>query len=218
VALPKTVRLLTPDRVRDHPSVRAVALTCGLIPPRTMHSEAEAQVLARLAAGAGRVVEIGVYEGSSAIRLARAMPAGAELHLIDPFTDESGAAMRPGWHGNAVASRVAVRRHTRNTRVRVRWHLARSQDVGRRWDGGSVDFVFVDGDHSEDGVRDDWEAWNRHIRPGGNVAFHDARDGQPDGVGSPGPTAVVDRLFREHPPAGWRIVDEKDSLVVVQRA
>src|SRR5947209_6482055 len=83
--LPPAVRRLVPNRVRDDVRVRAVAVGLGLIPPRTMHSEAEARLLARLAAPAQRVVEIGVYEGSSAVVLARAMGPGTELHLIDPF-------------------------------------------------------------------------------------------------------------------------------------
>jgi hypothetical protein len=49
------------------------------------------------------------------------------------------------------------------------------------------------------------------------MAFHDARLGQPDGWGSPGPTSVVDELFREQPPNGWRIAAEVDTLLAVQR-
>ncbi len=95
--------------------------------------------------------------------------------------------------------------------------MARSQDVGRRWAGGPVDLVFVDGDHSPEGCREDWDVWHPHLRPGGSVAFHDARVGHPSGQGSPGPTRVVDELFRPTAPEGWRITHEIDSLVVVQR-
>jgi hypothetical protein len=56
------------------------------------------------------------------------------------------------------------------------------------------------------------------VRPGGAVAFHDARLGQPGGTGSPGPTVVVDELFRSpRPPDGWSLADEVDTLVVVRR-
>ena len=50
------------------------------------------------------------------------------------------------------------------------------------------------------------------------MAFHDARLEQPGGTGSPGPTGVVDELFRSPgPPAGWCLADEVDTLVVVRR-
>jgi predicted O-methyltransferase YrrM len=90
MAAPKSLRRLAPDRLRDDPRLRALALGVGLIPPRTMHSEAEGATLARLAQGARRVVELGVYEGSSAVVLCRALGPGDELHLVDPFFDATG--------------------------------------------------------------------------------------------------------------------------------
>jgi hypothetical protein len=100
----------------------------------------------------------------------------------------------------------------------LRWHIARSQDVGRRWDGPEVDLVFIDGDHSPAGCREDWDVWHPHVRLGGVVAFHDARLDEPHGWGSPGATSVVNELFRPDPPAGWRMLAEVDSLVAVQRS
>jgi predicted O-methyltransferase YrrM len=207
-----------PTGVRDNATLRAMALALGLIPPRPMHSPAEADLLAQLAGPGTRVVEIGVYEGSSAVVLCRAMAPSAELHLIDPFIDESGAALPPNWSAAPAATRLAVWRVARHEGPKTRWHIARSQDVGRRWAGGEVDFVFIDGDHSTQGCREDWDVWSPHVRVGGAVAFHDARLEQPDGTGSPGPTGVVDELFRSPaPPAGWSIADEIDTLVVVRR-
>lgn len=215
--LPQALRSVTPARVRDHPGIRAVALASGLIPPRPMHSAAEGALLRRLAQGAGRVVELGVYEGSSAVVFADVLGPEAELHLVDPFTDESGWAMRAGWHGVPFASKRAVARRAGREGPRIFWHVARSQDVGRSWADGDVDVVFIDGDHSPQGCREDWEVWHPHVRCGGAVAFHDARDGQPGGWGSPGPTSVVNDLFRERPPAGWSLEAEVDTVVVVRR-
>jgi predicted O-methyltransferase YrrM len=216
VALPKSLRARVPDRVRDDPRLRAAALTAGLIPPRVMHSAAEAAVLGRIAAGSSVVVELGVYEGSSALVFCSAMRSGSELHLIDPFVDESGWALRPGFGALPFATRRTVARA--GAVPRVVWHVARSQDVGRAWSGGRVDFVFIDGDHSPAGCREDWDVWHEHVELGGFVALHDARLGQPSGHGSPGPTSVVDSLFRAPGGvAGWSICEEIDSLVVVRR-
>lgn len=207
-----------PDSVRDQPTLRAVALAFGLIPPRPMHSPAEASVLARLASQATRVVELGVYEGSSAVMFCRAMTPGAELHLIDPFSYDSGWQLPLNWSTVPAAARMAVWRVARDGGPTTRWHIARSQDVGRRWSGGEIDLVFIDGDHSTEACREDWDVWHPHVRQGGAVAFHDARLGRPGGTGSAGPTVVVDELFRSPaPPDGWSLADEVDTLVVVRR-
>ena len=217
MALPGAIRALAPERVRDQPGLRAVALALGLIPPRPMHSPAEAVALARLASGARLVVELGVYEGSSARVLCAALGPEAELHLADPFVDASGWALLPGWSATPAATRLAVRRAARRGGPRLHWHVARSQDVGRAWRGGEVDLVFIDGDHSPEGCREDWDVWHPHVRQGGAVAFHDARAGgvQP---GSPRPTQVVDELFRgAEPVPRWTLAEEVDTLVVVTR-
>jgi predicted O-methyltransferase YrrM len=204
--------------MRDNPGLRALTLAAGLTPPRPMHTAAEAELLGTLATGAACVVEIGVYEGSSTFVFCDALTPAAQLHLIDPFTDESGWAMRPGWHGTPAATRLAVKRRCRDAGPDVHWHIARSQDVGRTWRGPAVDLVFVDGDHSPDGCREDWDVWHPHVRAGGALAFHDARLGLADGEGSPGPTSVVNELFRDHgPPNSWRLEAEVDTLVVARR-
>lgn len=61
------------------------------------------------------MVEIGVYEGASALLFCDALPAGAELHLIDPFPTESGAALFPAWRGNPLAAKIVVWRGARGT-------------------------------------------------------------------------------------------------------
>jgi predicted O-methyltransferase YrrM len=217
VPLPKAIRSRAPGWMRDHPGLRAITLATGLTPPRPLHTPGEAELLKTLARGTRCVVEIGVYEGSSAFVFCEAMTPDAQLHLIDPFVDESGWALRRGWHATPRATRMAVGRHCA-AGPDVRWHIARSQDVGRDWQGPPVDLVFIDGDHSPAGCREDWDVWHPHVRQGGAVAFHDARRDAPDGAGSPGPTSVAEELFRDPaPPPGWRLTDELDTTVVVRR-
>ena len=38
-----------------------------------------------------------------------------------------------------------------------------------------VDFVFIDGDHTYAGLREDWEAWSGLIAIAGIIALHDSR-------------------------------------------
>lgn len=212
--LPKKVRSLVPERVRDDPRLRDIALRAGVIPPRPMTSSPEQRLLERLAAGRRRVVEIGVYEGSSALVLCGILGPEAELHLVDPFGHHPDA-LRPGWGATEAATRRVVTRAARRRGPRLVWHVAFSADVARSWRGGEIDLVFVDGDHSEAGVRTDWELWSPLVAPGGAVLFHDARMGRPGGHGIHGPTAVVDAWVR--PATGWEVVGEVDAMVAVRR-
>jgi predicted O-methyltransferase YrrM len=217
MALAKRIRRLAPDRLRDDVRLRAMFVGAGLIPPRTMHSDADAGVLRTVAAGRRRVVEIGVYEGSSAVVLCEVLDPGAELHLIDPF-GHHGWALPAGWGATEGASkRVVARARRQHAGPQVVWHVDYSAAVAARWEGG-VDLVFIDGDHSEDGVRADWDGWHGFVEPGGAVVFHDARLTQEGGRGLPGPTAVVDGRFRgDGAVPGWRIAAEADRTVAVVR-
>ncbi len=216
MALPQALRRLAPEWARDNIVLRGLAVGSGLIPPRTMHTERERVLLTALAHGRRVAVEIGVYEGSSALALCAALPLDATLHLIDPFT---GDALRPGWRGVEHATRRVVARATRRRGgPTVRWHVERSAQTAARW-SSSIDFLFIDGDHSEQGCRLDWDRWSTFVADGGIVLIHDARSGRPGGRGLPGPTSVVDGLFRAGAtPAGWSIADEVDSLVAVRRS
>jgi cephalosporin hydroxylase len=52
-------------------------------------------------------------------------------------------------------------------------------EVQRILGGRSVDFLFIDGDHSEDGVRSDYEVYAPLVRDGGIVALHDVVEHDP---------------------------------------
>jgi predicted O-methyltransferase YrrM len=217
--VPQAVRSLTPEQLRDDVRLRALAVGFGLIPPRTMHSEDDARVLLEAARGARRVVEIGVYEGASALMLQAALGPDAELHLIDPFGRHPDA-LPNGWGATEWASRRVLARGERrlgSAAPRLRWHVECSAQTADSWDE-QVDLVFIDGDHSEAGCELDWGSWRGFVAKGGHVVFHDARADRPGGRGLPGPTAVVARHLREGRTAGWEIVAEADRTVAVRRA
>jgi predicted O-methyltransferase YrrM len=44
--------------------------------------------------------------------------------------------------------------------------------------GNQLDFLFIDGDHSCEGVKMDFEDYRCFVRPGGLIAFHDINDSE----------------------------------------
>jgi cephalosporin hydroxylase len=63
-------------------------------------------------------------------------------------------------------------------------------EVARELDGRKVDFLFIDGDHTEAGVTSDYQDYKDFVRPGGLIAFHDIVERQPL------PTNQVFRLWQ----------------------
>jgi predicted O-methyltransferase YrrM len=45
--------------------------------------------------------------------------------------------------------------------------------VKSRLPDGGLDFLFIDGDHTYDGVRQDYEMYSPLVKPGGAIVFHD---------------------------------------------
>jgi len=52
-------------------------------------------------------------------------------------------------------------------------HRMRTTDAAPLVEDGSLDFVFIDADHTEPAVRADINAWRQKIRPGGLLCGHD---------------------------------------------
>ena len=51
-----------------------------------------------------------------------------------------------------------------------------SVEMAKKVKDGSLDFVYLDGDHSYEGCRNDIHAWLPKLKLGGIMAFHDYND------------------------------------------
>jgi cephalosporin hydroxylase len=57
----------------------------------------------------------------------------------------------------------------------------------RQLEGKAIDFLFLDGDHSFDGIKMDFEMYGPLVKPGGLIAFHDIKPSMPDNWRQVGP-------------------------------
>ncbi len=158
------------------------------LPPR----ELLLRRLPRNAVGA----EIGVWKGDFAADLLRAL-APSRLHLIDPWRF---VPARPGsLYGGLVAQNqadmdtiyddVARRFQADITRDVVRLHRSGSIELAPEFDANYFDWIYIDGDHSYQGVQADLATYIDKVRPGGIVAGDDY-----DHPNHPGVTRAVDEM------------------------
>jgi len=56
-------------------------------------------------------------------------------------------------------------------------HSKKTKDLVKKFlDGEFLDFLFIDGDHTYEGVKQDFEEYKEFVKSGGWVAFHDIND------------------------------------------
>lgn len=118
----------------------------------------------------GKIVEVGSYHGKSAVNFAYAVRkrgGDATIFCVDTWRNENIEFAR---NVDVFARFEANVAPYRDLIVPLR---GRSEEVGAAWDRGPIDVLFIDGDHSFEGVTRDVEAWVPHVKPGGLVMFHD---------------------------------------------
>lgn len=177
----------------------------GLAAPETQTTHAERDCLARHASGRRSVVEIGVWHGVTTKRLRTAMSATGRLTAVDPYP--------VGRLGFSVAQRIAQHEVRRVTNAQVVW--VRKTGVEAAVGHPPVDFIFIDGDHSEAGLQGDWRAWSPLIEPGGIVALHDSRSTPSRPIEGAGSVIVTQRDIVTDP--RFAVVETVDSMTVLQR-
>ena len=189
-------------------SIHYVRYRLGLASASTQTSEAERACLRRHAAGKKRLVEIGVWHGVNTKAFREAMSPEGVMLAVDPFRRCFFGIRGFGW-----ARRIAHREVEKTSNGRVVWieRLGReAPSLAEVQPFLPVDFLFIDGDHSYEGLRADWQAWKNHVAAGGIVALHDSRCR--NGCGAERFTRDV--ILED---AGFEPVDAIDSLTVLRR-
>jgi cephalosporin hydroxylase len=109
------------------------------------------------------IVEIGRYRGGSTFLLA----AAADYAVVHSYDLE----IRQGRDGAELDRALVDALERYGLLDRVVLHV---DDSRRGMPPSEIDVLFIDGDHSEEGVRADFERWSSHVVRGGHVLLHDA--------------------------------------------
>jgi predicted O-methyltransferase YrrM len=170
----------------------------------------EAALLFRLArdAQSGPFVEIGRFKGGSTLTFATALPEGVELWSYDLHV-----ALRPDMPGAELDAELAAALERFGLAHKVHLLVADSRKVEPP--SRELELLFVDGDHSYEGARADFDRWGAFVRPGGHLLFHDAVDRGGYGNVYPGVQRAVEEVERE---GGWQRQPGAGSIAHFVRA
>jgi GT2 family glycosyltransferase len=123
----------------------------------------------------GCLVELGTHSGNSYFAFCQAINffcPGARAYAVDTWQGDEHA----GYYGEDVYANVAAFNAAHfvqfSTLLRTTFDDARSYFPDGGPDGG-IDLLHIDGLHSYEAVRHDFEAWRSALSPRGVVLFHD---------------------------------------------
>lgn len=133
------------------------------------------------------IVEIGVHAGGTMYAWSQ---VASDPYGVDttPSSPELIYTVTGGPRDEHGATIIIGNSHDSETLAALREEL----------NGRPVDVLFIDGDHSYEGVRQDYEMYRSLVRPGGLIAFHD--------IVTVDPSCGVPRLWAEIGTAGTEIV------------
>ncbi len=117
------------------------------------------------------VLEIGTANGGTLLLWTRLAKPDAVIVSVDLPGGRFG--------GGYSKSRAALYRRFSGKEQKL--HLLREDSHARAtfdnvrqiFHGNPVDLLFIDGDHTYEGVKADWEMYSALVRPGGLIVFHD---------------------------------------------
>lgn len=120
--------------------------------------------------------EIGVYKGRYSHTLFKIIP-GLKLYSVDSWEGK--------YKNSEEAARLSLSRHPNSVIIK-----GDSKEVAKTFEDNSLDFVYIDGDHTYNGAMTDIVSWTPKVRSGGIVSGHDYQ--------LPDVRSAVDDYVRKH--------------------
>jgi hypothetical protein len=126
--------------------------------------------------------EIGVHEGDFSEEILRSVKP-VRLHLIDPWEYQKGEEYKQAWYGGCASEgQLAMERRLRSVQNRFRTNTRKGQVIFHRgyssyvvdeFSDGYFDWIYIDGNHLYEYVRQDLESYSVKTKPGGYIAGDD---------------------------------------------
>lgn len=123
----------------------------------------------------GVIVEIGSYKGKSTICLAGGSEAGKSIkvYAVDPYITD----LEHKRFNESKSSFENFKKNIKNAGLEylIEPIVKKSKDAVKNWNK-PIEFLWIDGDHSYAGAKEDFILWEPFVIDGGIIAFHDCDD------------------------------------------
>jgi hypothetical protein len=119
--------------------------------------------------------EVGVREGTNAALMIKSIP-NLHLTLVDPYRvyEYRKFKRRNRWKWDQpTMDRIRFKALRRLAKNNVLWLMTTSNEAAKSVEDESLDFVYIDGNHSFDFITQDLQLWYPKIRKGGIISGHD---------------------------------------------
>lgn len=180
----------------------------GLVAAETQTTAAERDCLARHASGKRKLAEIGVWHGVTTRRLRQAMAPDAILLAVDPYPVGRLRFSMP-----MVIARSEVRKIANGS---VKWlRHASVEAAGALGPSEVFDFIFIDAEHTYEGLKADWISWSSRLAPGGIVGLHDSRSTLQRPIPDAGSVRFTSEVILNDP--RFELMETVDSLTILRR-
>lgn len=156
--------------------------------------------------GIKKGAEIGVDHGKYAEQLLRGIP-GLQLLCIDPWLPYTEGTEV---HDQENISAIYHEAHERLTPLNANVLRATSMEAVQYIDNNSLDFIFIDGNHSYSYVLEDITEWYKKLKPGGIMVGHDYKE---DKVNDYGVIEAVQKYTTDNHITPWFVLHAGGSLV-----
>lgn len=160
------------------------------------------------------VVEIGSWQGKSTYCISKALKSG-KVYAIDPFNAHGGFdvesekeyIMRKG-HADLLENFI---KNMQQLKVLGKIIVKRGYSYQFHNDFDKINFLFIDGDHSIEGCKSDFNLYSSKIVVGGFIAFHDYYKDRDE----LGPTYVIKNLVLKS--GNFDFFNQYDSLWIARK-
>lgn len=152
--------------------------------------------------------EIGVYKGEFTEKLCK---AGLKMYAVDPWM----AFLGQGETQNRQKRQDHLYAHAGRVLAPYDCKLVRktSMEAVKDFKDGSLDFVYIDGDHSFKEIAADIYEWEKKVRRGGIVSGHDYFNTIPEARNVLCQVeAIVDAYIKAFKIENWWILGELDPI------
>lgn len=184
-----------PKFIYTRPTIINFLHILHLIEPITQMTNEEVECLAKYAEGKVNALEIGSYMGMSSMVILKNLASNGKLTCIDPWPKTNNSE-------NPLYKifKRQIKRSGYDDRIKIIRDFSTSKDLPLE---DSYDFIFVDGDHSYEGLKNDWTIVTQKLTINGIVCLHDTKKVNENILGSV-------KFFNEN------IINDKNFLIVEQ--